>query len=497
MDDDRTGVDATSLAALLGQWSTGRGSLQVQLERALLRALRRGDLPPGTRLPPERTLASALRVSRGTLATVYDALRDQGWLDSRQGSGTWVRVDAPRPLAVVTDPVGPAARARWLSSRLIDAGDDVVDLSVSAVWDMDPLPDEVFAAPTREQLLADGAGHGYQPLGSPRLRALIARMYAQAGAATSPEQVLVTTGAQQALALAAAATLRPGDAVVVESATYPGAIDALARAGARLVAVPPEGEWASVQVLRDAVERSGARMAYLMPACSNPGGRVMREGRRRALAELFDGLGAYLFADDALDPLPLPGGPRPLAAFDRAGRVLTAASLSKVAWAGLRVGWLRAPEEVVARVARTRAASDYGMSLLTQSVAAAVLERAESLTSARRAVLTERRELVRTLVARLLPSWRCAPADSGLSLWVRLPAGDADTFLQYAYRHAVTVTPGSVHSVDDSVLDHIRISCTQPPDVLQEGVSRLARAWEEYVRGTGRPPGAPDDRVGA
>lgn len=495
MDAERTGVDATSLAAVLGQWCTGSAALHVQLERALLRALRRGDLPPGTRLPPERVLAAALSVSRGTLATVYDALRAQGWLASRQGSGTWVRLDAPRPLAVVTDPVGPAARARWMSARLIDAGDDVVDLSVSAVWDMDPLPDEVFVTPRREQLLEDGAGHGYQPLGSPRLRAQIARMYALAGAPTSPEQIVVTTGAQQALALAAAATLRPGDAVVVERATYPGAIDALARAGARLVALPPEREWASVQVVQDAVRRSGARLVYLMPACQNPTGSVMREGRRRALAEAFDGLGAYLFADDAVDPLPLAGEPRPVAAFDRADRVLTAASLSKVAWAGLRVGWLRAPADVVARVARTRAASDYGMSLVTQAIAGAVLERAEQITVARRAVLAERRDLVRALLRHRLPDWRCAPAEGGLSLWVRLPHGTGDAFLQHAYRHGVTVTPGSVHSVDDTVLNHVRISCTQPPDVLREGLRRLADAWEGYA--PSRSPGAPGDRVGA
>jgi DNA-binding transcriptional MocR family regulator len=208
-------------------------------------------------------------------------------------------------------------------------------------------------------------------------------------------------------------------------------------------------------------------------------------------------LGAYLFADDAVDPLPAADRPLPLAAFDRGDRVLTAASLSKVAWAGLRVGWLRAPEEVVARVARTRAASDYSMSLVTQAIAGAILEHAETVSTDRRTILAERRELVRTLVDRWLPTWRCQDAEAGLSLWARLPQGNADAFLQYAYRHAVTVTPGSVHSIDDAWLDHVRLSCTQPPEVLQEGVARLARAWAEYLRMSGRPARAPDDRLGA
>lgn len=479
-------ADVARVLEVLGPWSAGGGPLHAQLQAALARAVRRGELAPGTRLPAERRLAAALAVSRGTVVTAFAGLRDAGWLASQQGSGTWVRTDAPRPLQVATDPVGVAGRSRRLSGRLLQSDPQVVDLAISAVLDMDPVPEHLLAPPGKDELLVSGGRHGYLPFGSPQLRAAIAARYSGTGLPTTPDQVLVTSGAQQALALAAAATLRPGDAAVVESPTYPGAIDVLARAGARLVPVPPAASWPSAAVLRDAVRSSGARLVYLMPACHNPLGTVLPEARRREVAAVADELGTWLLADDLLELLADVRQPPPLASFSRTSRVLTVSSLSKVVWGGLRVGWLRAPVELVAQLGRTRAAADYGMSAVSSALAVRLLEPLDEIAAARRQQARERREVMADLLARSLPEWSVSPAEGGLSLWVRLPVGDADTLEQHAARAGVSFTPGGAHSVDDSTLGHLRLSCTQPPDVLVEGVRRLDLAWRSYLRAVDR-----------
>lgn len=478
-------IDTGTLVGSLGGW-TSAGPLHLDLQRALLRAIRRGDLPPGTRLPPERVLAIALSVSRGTVVTAYSALREQGWLAARQGSGTWVRLDAPRPLALVVDPGQAGMRARALSGRLIDVVPGTIDLSTGALFDLDGLPDSALAALDKADLLRDADLHGYQPKGSPRLRAQVAERYCAEGLPTGLEQVLITAGAQQALALTAAATVRPGDAVVVESPTYPGAIDALARAGARIVAVPAESTWASASALEQAVVRSGARLAYLMPALQNPIGHVMREHRRRELARLFDRLDCYLFCDDSLglvaDDRSLPA----VASFSTRDNVVTASSLSKSVWGGMRVGWVRASEDLIARIARARAASDYGMSPITQAVAARILPLLDDVAASRRAVLRDRRAFMAGLLTAHLPAWTWTEPEGGLSLWVRLPVGSADAFEQHALRHLVAVSPGGVHCVDGGSDDHVRVSFAQAPGVLAEGVSRLAQAWQAHLAAVDR-----------
>lgn len=479
-------IDTAAVLDALGPWTTGTGPLHLRLERALLRAMRRGDLPPASRLPPERELAAALAVSRGTVVTAVRALRDAGWLASRQGSGTWVRVDAPRPLQVVSDPIGVASRSRRLSNRVLEHTPGVIDLANSSLWDMDAVPDEAFAALDPAELLAAGATHGYQPYGSARLRSALADRYTRAGLPTSADQILVTSGAQQALALVFAATLRAGDAAVVESPTYPGAIDALARAGVRLVSIPAESTWPSVSVLRDAVRESGARLIYLMPACHNPLGTVMTRSRRREIALLADELKAYVVTDDLLELVTDVPQPPALASFSRAERVLTVSSLSKVAWGGLRVGWLRGPADLISRVGRTRAAADYGMSPVTQHIACRLLGSLDEIAAQRREQLRANRLLVADLVARHLPGWTVAPADGGLSLWVRLPLGDADDLEQHAQRAGVAFLPGSAHSADDRGRNHLRLSCSQAPEVLVEGVERLALAWQAYLAAVDR-----------
>ena len=164
-------------------------------------------------------------------------------------------------------------------------------------------------------------------------------------------------------------------------------------------------------------------------------------------------------------------------------RVLAAGSLSKVAWGGLRTGWVRGPAAFVDSLGRLRAATDFGASVLPQVVAARVLDDLPALAARRRDVLRSRRDVAQEELARCLPEWSWTEPEGGLSLWIRLPGGNADAFVQVALRHGVDVTPGSAHAVGSGCDDFLRLSYGPTPDVLREGITRLAAAWREHVSG--------------
>jgi DNA-binding transcriptional MocR family regulator len=480
------GVERAELLTYLGDWTRGGGSLTGRLADAIGRAVRRGDLPPGTRLPAERVLAGTLAVSRGTVVGAYERLRTEGVLAARQGSGTWVRPDAARPVQTLNDATGRAVPARRLAGGLVAARDGVIDLATSAVSTLDGVPPEVLTLPDAA-MLGRLSGHGYLPLGLPALRNAVAAGFEPR---TEAEQVIITGGGQQAIALVRDLVLRPGDTVVVEGPTYPGALDLFGRAGARIRTAPP-GDPAA---LRGLVRAHGARLVYVMPACHNPLGHPMPTAHRRALAKLADQEQVYVLEDNVLDGLVYDGSHEPpIAAYS--DRVLSAGSLGKIAWGGLRIGWLRGPTDLVDRLGRLKGAADFGLSIPSQVIACAVLARLPEIAAHRRALLRERRDLTQALLRRHLPDWRWEEPRGGLSLWVRLPAGDADDLGQRALRHGVDITPGSAHGAGHEHLDHLRVSYGQPPDVLREGIRRLAAAWWANPGAIGSVP--PGPRVAA
>ena len=330
-----------------------------------------------------------------------------------------------------------------------------------------------------EELLA---GPGYVPMGLPALRQAVAHHLTKSGLATTADQVLITSGAQQAIMLAGALLLSPGDAVVVENPTYLGAIDILTNRGARLLPVPVGRDGARIKALTEIARRARPRLLYLMPTFQNPTGALMPERERRAVAKLSAELSIPILEDNTLADLSLGvEPPPPIAAFAPPGApILTVGSLSKLFWGGLRIGWIRASEDLLARIARLKIIADLGGSILSQLAALKLLARAERVKLKRRAQVRERFELLTGLLARNLPEWEWTPPAGGLSLWVRLPRGDANELAQIALRHGVSVVPGPLASPDGSFADHLRLPFVLDRKPMEEGIMRLARAWAAY-----------------
>jgi len=475
-------VDPAEFVAALAGWRSRSGPVYRKLADATRDALAAGRFPIGSTLPPERRLAGELGVSRTTVVAAYEALRSDGWLESVQGSGTRVRREAaPRPAAL------PAAQRRHSAFRgLVDSGGSAVSFLGLHLPAISPDFEEALRETARDSktLLR---GHGYSGLGLPALREAIARHLTGSGLPTRASEVLVTHGAQQAIGIAASLLLRRGDTVVLEDPTYIGAIDLFEGAGARLVTVPVGPGGVRIDRLAEAVAREHPRAIYLMPTFQNPVGAVIPAEGRREIAAIAERHGAVVVEDGTLDELDFgTRPPPPIAAFSRGGRVLTIGSLSKLIWGGLRVGWLRAPAPLLDAAAEIKVMSDLGNSPLSQTLGARLMRRLPQIRERRRAEVVERFEVLAGELSRRLPDWEWERPLGGLSVWVRLPRGDAEEFGAVARRHGVAILPGSVFSPSNAHADHLRMPFCLEPAEIRDGVRRLARAWSEYVPAAAR-----------
>jgi len=454
-------IASQQLSRMLGDWRAiaTRGASYERLASALLTLIADGRLAPELSLPAERELARELGISRTTTKAAYDHLRSSGYLESRQGSGTWV-----------TLPSSHSQARAWVPGE----ANTLIDLSMASP---DPPVRAIRAALDRAitVLPAHLRGHGYNPLGLSRLRETIAAKYEARGLPTKPEQIIVTAGAQAAIQLIADTLLRRGDPVVIEIPTYPNALDALSRAGGRLLSIGVSAHGWDVDMLIDAVQRS-PRLAYLIPDFHNPTGQVLGEDERRAIPEIARRHGTYLVVDEILSDLVLDKSfmrPCPVAAFDTGDRVLSIGSLSKTVWGGLRVGWIRSTPTLVAQLAAARAAVDIASPVLGQLVAAEVLADLEAILQERRDDLRQRRDTLHSGLLRAFPQWRAAKPAGGLSIWVEMDQAISSALTIAAEGHGVRLVPGPRFGMDGILERFLRIPFVLPEGVLVEAVQKL------------------------
>jgi 2-aminoadipate transaminase len=320
--------------------------------------------------------------------------------------------------------------------------------------------------------------------GHPALReALAARMVAR-GLPTEPDDVLVTTGSQQALGLAASVLLDPGDVVLVEDPSYLAALQSFALAGAVLVPVPAGPDGPEPEALEALVREHRPKLLYVVPTFQNPTGRTISLAGRRRLAALAGELGLWLLEDDPYGELRYDGEALPsIGGLPGAeDRTIAISSLSKVVAPGLRIGWLRAPAALHRALSVAKQAGDLHTSTIDQMAAASILAGGgmETHLSRLRAVYAERRDaLLAGLPAALPAGSRWNEPDGGMFVWARLPDGhDAAALLRAALRHDVAFVPGAPFFAGPPDHATLRLSfTTHDPAAIAEGLRRLALAW--------------------
>jgi DNA-binding transcriptional MocR family regulator len=471
-------IGAARLRDLVGDMTGERPPLYGALAGRLRLLVGDGRLPVGVRLPAERELAAAMGLSRATVTAAYRRLREDGWADARQGAGTWTRLPAaPRGGLWLPAPTPPG----------------VIDLAHAAA----AAPPEVPAA--FSAALADLPrllpGHGYHPLGLPELRARVAERYTARGLPTTPEQVLVTGGALHGVSVAVETVTGRADRVLVEHPSYPNALDAIRLLGRRSlpVAVSADDPDAAVRDLNRTVRETSPAAAYLMPDFQNPTGLLLDEPQRRRLAVGLAQRDVVAVVDETLADLGLDAQPGvPFAAVARPDLVVTAGTMSKSFWGGLRVGWLRAEADVVRRLAAVAGRAQMSGPVLEQLAACHLLDAADSVLAARRSALRAQRDALLGALARHLPAWRATTPRGGLVVWCELPTRSSSALVSAAEQRGLLLAAGPRFGTGHSLDDRLRLPYTQPADVIERGVRILADVAADLPLPRG---GSPDHRI--
>jgi 2-aminoadipate transaminase len=339
-----------------------------------------------------------------------------------------------------------------------------------------------------DDVLSDGvAGRSLQystTEGDPHLRAAVAQRLSARGLETDADDLLVTSGSQQALTLAASVLLEPGDRVLVEEPSYLAALQAFQLAGAEIVPVPCDADELLPDAAEELARRHAARLLYTVPTFHNPTGRTLPLARRLALAEAVARTGLWLLEDDPYgerryrgDPLP------PVAALPGAeDRTLALSTLSKVAAPGLRIGWVRAPGALRRPLAVAKQAADLHSSTVDQAAAARWLQTTDleaHLARLRREYGARRDALLAGLDAALPAGSSHSRPDGGMFVWVRLPDGwDADALLPAALDRGVAFVPGAPFFAGAPDPATLRLSfTTHSPAEIATGLARLAACF--------------------
>ncbi|GHO50782.1 PLP-dependent aminotransferase family protein [Ktedonospora formicarum] len=471
-------MDKQQLVHLLGPWTTGQGPLYRRLTSALHSLILRGDIAPGTRLPAERRLAEALAISRSTVVSAYRLLEQGRWIELKQGSGAFV-CSLPFGRTYASPIPSTSFKSPWHLSLAQE--EQLIDFSVGTPGPLTAMPASLFhlSGSDIEQLMSQ---RGYAPQGWLPLRQAIASYYRRWNLPTSEEQILVTTGAQQAISLIATLYLQRGERVLLENPTYFGTIDVLQQLRAQLLPLTIDTTGINRWALRKQVREASPRLLIVSPTFQNPTGMMMPLSVRQAIANLsmeakLPVLEDLTFADVLLEKEGLP----PIAAFDTRATVLSIGSLNKLFWSGLRVGWVRGPQPVIERLVHLKETADLGSGLPSQSLALQVLQHMDHIRQDRRHELQHKLQVMTRLLSTLLPDWTWQQPDGGYFLWLRIPSGNAPEFAQVALRSGVIICPGTLFSVDASHQQYVRLPFLLNEEILQEGMKRLAQAWETYL----------------
>ncbi|MEU6070482.1 PLP-dependent aminotransferase family protein [Streptomyces sp. NPDC047082] len=316
--------------------------------------------------------------------------------------------------------------------------------------------------------------------GEPTLRAGLAARISAQGLPTAADDLLITTGSQQALSLLSTALLDPGDTVLVESPCYLAALQVFGLAGARVVAVPGDDDGVDPAALEELIRSERPKLLYLVPTFQNPTGRTMSTGRRVAVASAAARHGLWIVEDDPYGELRYEGARVPWIATHPGAedRTVLLGSFSKVMAPGLRLGWLRAPADLLRACAVAKQAADLHTPTLNQLAAARYLDVLDDHVAKVRAVYGERRNAMLAGLPEALPegsAWN--RPEGGMFLWARLPDPyDTTALLPQVVKQDVAYVPGApfyAAAPDHSTLRLCFV--TQTPEEIGEGLRRLAR----------------------
>lgn len=483
-----------------------RGSdtpLASQIVQELADRIHSGMLNEGDALPSVRDLSKALGVSLVTVVEGYRGLEQLGLIERIQGKGTFVKarrmtkpvpVDGPDmdwQLGVVDYlPRTSVFRQHHSTNAQVPYQMSIASLDpklLTKVWSNDL---EAAATLHAKHVFEYGPIEGLY-----ELRQAVATYLKKHDLATSPEELFITNGAQQAIEIAARTFLGPNDIVAVESPTYPGALDVFRSRGATILPIPMDEEGIRVDWLIKHSDRQPPKMIYTMPTHHNPTGITMSRKRRIDLMAFAQACGTIIIEDDVFADCGFETSPNALKTLDRNGHVIYIRGFSKTFTPGCRVAAVVASGMIRNRMIAAKSVSDLGSPTLTQSAVARLI----TSSSNKRRIdmlkghLKEKRDLTLNVLARHAPkgvSW--TTPSGGFNVWMTLPAHmNTDDILIEAIQQGISFLPGSACHLDGSMRHQLRISYSYlENEQLVKGLTDLCALLRQSMEATasGRTP---------
>ncbi|MGA3119443.1 MAG: PLP-dependent aminotransferase family protein [Polyangiaceae bacterium] len=462
-------------------------TLYARVAETLAREIREGLYAPGDRLPSVREAARRLAISTSTVLEAYGQLLDRGLIESRPQSGFYVRMaartpDAPamsRPRVLPTEvSVGAIAMEVVHAAsdpRLVTFGSATPDVRLDApraVRRLMPIVARAFGT----RALAYEVPPGYR-----ELRVQIARRGIDAGCTMTPDDVVITSGCQEAVVLCLRAISRPGDTIAVESPTFYGTLHAIRSLGLRAIEIPTHPETGiGLESVEMAIEQFSVKGVVLTPHASNPLGYVMPDECKVALLRMLEAHDVPLIEDDIYGELVYgPSRPRAIKSWDVRGQVLLCSSVSKSIAPGLRVGWA-VPGRWIDEVSSLKLVSTMACATLPQIAVAQYLASGghdRHLRSAKAAYRQSRDRLIE-LVAKHFPrDTRVTRPAGGFVAWLELPKNvDAVALYRRALAEGISIAPGPLFSAREKYRNFIRLNFAQGWDDRTLGaITRLGR----------------------
>jgi len=470
--------------------------LYLKLARSLEAQMSRGILRPGDRLPSVRAYSRQEGVSISTVLEAYIWLENRGAIESRPKSGFFVRVpfakSIPEPRFLTPAPKPAALSARSIVIEVMRCANRPGSVPLgSALPDPRLMPNRKLNQIMRRIIRQNpmhSAVYNFPP-GIEALRRQVARRALGYGCSLAPSEILITSGAMEALNLAMRAVAKPGDLVAVESPTYFSVLDAIQALGLRAIEIPTHpSEGMSLELLENAIRKHRVKACLTMTNGHNPLGYVLSDDYKRDLAELTGKHDVALIEDNLYGDLSYgPRLPKLAKAFDRKGNVLSCASISKVLSPGFRLGWIHAGR-YQAELERLKFISTVAAGSLPQLVAAEYLESGgfDRYLARLRIAFAEQVRMVSQAVAKYFPEGtRITRPGAGYLLWVEMPKKvDSLKLFRMALEANIGIVPGPIFSTTGRFGNCIRLSCGYKwSDTIDRALVTLGRACEEIERG--------------